>query len=180
MKEFDFTDPTVRIRGGAAAAFIAAFGPYRARGEKVILRVIGINEISENSDAPIPLDRFLAAMRELQHQFGPAFMRKIGDLAFDTAKMPPGLDTIEKAIGVMDQAYQMNHIDADGKIGGYVWTRNEGNSGVMRCDNPYPCAFDFGLLESIARRFESAGRVTHVDGPCRHKDGDTCSYLVEW
>lgn len=180
MKEFEVADPTVRIRGGAAAAFIAAFGPYRARGEKVILRVMGVEAIPTDAEATLPLDRFLGAMRELQHQFGPPFMRKIGELLFDTAQMPPALDTLEKVLATMDQAFQMNHVNGAGKIGSYKWTRNAGTSGVMFCDNPYPCAFDHGVFDSLAKRFESSGRATHVDGPCRSKGGDSCSYLVEW
>lgn len=180
MKEFEVTDSAVQIRSGAAAAFIAAFGPYRARGEKVILRAVGLEAIPEDSEATLPLGRFLGAMRELQHQFGPSFMRRIGGLAFDTAKLPPGLDSLEKVLPTMNQAYHMNHVDAEGKIGGYTWTRNEGTSGVMFCDNPYPCAFDHGLFESIAARFESAGRATHMEGSCRSTGGDSCSYLIEW
>ena len=98
VKEFEVTDPDIRIRGGAAAAFIAAFGPYRARGEKVILRVVGLDAVPTDAEATLPLGRFLGAMRELQHQFGPSFMRKIGALVYETAQFPPGLDTLEKLL----------------------------------------------------------------------------------
>lgn len=181
MREFEVTDQGILIRAGAAAAFIAAFGPYRARGEKVILRAVGLESIPEDDSATLPLGRFLEAMRELQHQFGPSFMRRIGALAFDTAKLPPGLDSLEKVLATTNQAYNMNHVNAEGKIGGYQWTRDEGATrGVMFCDNPYPCAFDHGFFESIATRFEATGRVAHADGPCRAKGGDSCSYTIEW
>jgi hypothetical protein len=55
----------------------------------------------------------------------------------------------------------------------------------MICNNPYPCDFDRGSVEAVAKRFKPAGssaaRVTHDDSaPYRKKGGDACTYLVEW
>jgi hypothetical protein len=50
----------------------------------------------------------------------------------------------------------------------------------MSCDNPYPCAFDLGIIETIASRFEKTSRVEHHAGTCRHRGDDVCHYRVEW
>ena len=74
----------------------------------------------------------------------------------------------------------MNHQCETGEIGGYTWQPNGGKAGRIVCDNPYPCAFDQGLLETIAQRFEPSAKVTHEEGACRHEGGDACTFKVEW
>ncbi len=52
---------------------------------------------------------------------------------------------------------------------------------LMVCENPYPCAFDRGIIQAMAARFEPAAQVKHVDlGGCRKKAAESCSYLVSW
>lgn len=180
MREFECRDSTIRIRRGAIDGFLEAFGPYRSRGEKVVLRAMGIDVLPTEQDATFPLMGYLDAMRELQNQFGSAFMRKTGTFIFEKTIFPPGLDTIEKAMASVGQAYYLNVLGDERTIGSYQWTVSGERRGVMFCDNPFPCAFDLGIFEGISRRFESSARVTHADGACRNKQGDSCSYAIEW
>jgi hypothetical protein len=180
MQEFECTDAAILVRRGAVDAFLAAFGPFKGRGEKVVLRSFGMESFPTDPEATFSLAAFLHAMRELQNQFGPPFMRKIGSFIYDNAVFQPGLDTLEKLMAGTDVAYNMNHVNGAGRIGSYQWTRTGERQGVMSCDSPYPCAFDLGILESVAARFEKEGRVKHVEGPCRKQQGDECSYIVEW
>jgi hypothetical protein len=109
-------------------------------------------------------------------------MRKVGSYIFEKAVFPPGIDSAQKGMSLVHQAYYMNHRNqADGELGVYRWTPDGERGGVMFCDNPYPCAFDMGILESIARRFEPGATVTHAPPePCRHTGGQSCSYQVRW
>ena len=123
---------------------------------------------------------YLEVMSEFQRQFGEAFLRRMGTLIFEKAAFPPGIDNVEKGMALIEAAYNMNHADGQGKIGGYRWTL-DGRGGVMLCDNPYPCSFDIGIVTSIAQRFQPSAVVTHLQPEvCRHRGGDACSYKVEW
>jgi hypothetical protein len=182
MREFEFGDKSVFIRRGAISPFLAAFGAYQSRGEKVVIRHLGVTELSADPNALFSLVGYLSALRELQEQFGPSFIRKMGSLVFSKAVFPPGLDTTEKVLDSLNVAFHMNHDDnAAGKIGSYQWTPTGDRRGTMVCDNPYPCALDLGILEAVATRFSESGKVVHDDSqPCRHKGGNTCTYSVEW
>ena len=91
-----------------------------------------------------------------------------------------GIDTAAKAMSVIDVAYYMNHNEAaKGRIGNYRWTA-EANGGLMYCDNPYPCPFDIGILDTIARRFAPGATVEHLPGSCRLEGGTACTYRVRW
>lgn len=180
MKEFDCPDVGITVQRGVVESFVAAFGAYKSRGEKVVARHFGVEEIDPSPDARFPMLPFMRAMRELQDQFGAPFMRKVGSFIFDKAEFPPGIDTIEKGLQLVHTAYYMNHsAEATGRIGGYHWTSEGPRSGTMRLDNPYPCAFDLGIIETIARRFEPTAKVEH-EGGCRHEGADHCIYRVTW
>jgi hypothetical protein len=181
MKEFECPDVGITVSRGVIDSFVAAFGAYKARGEKVVARHVGAAAISEGPDAQFPLVNFLRAMSELQEQFGGPFMRKVGSFIFDKAVFPPGIDTITKGMELVNTAYYMNHSkEAQGRIGGYYWNATSERSGHMLLDNPYPCAFDVGIIETIARRFERVAKVEHQPGSCRHEGGETCTLRVEW
>ena len=131
--------------------------------------------------ARFPLDRFFGAMAELQGQFGGTFMRKVGSFIFDNAVFPPGINSVEKGMALINSAYHMNHsANAAGLIGGYHWRAADGRSGTMLCDSPYPCAFDGGIIETIARRFAPEATVVHDLGSCRHQGHGFCTYSVGW
>jgi hypothetical protein len=148
----------------------------------VVCRHLGTERVDVGAASFYSASGFLAAMSELQGQFGAGFMRKVGSFIFDKAVFPPGIDSAQKGLTVVNQAYYMNHRNLrEGEIGSYRWTPHGERGGVMFCDNPYPCAFDTGILESIARRFEPGAVVTHFPAvPCRHTGGESCSYEVRW
>jgi hypothetical protein len=180
MKEFEYQGDT-KVAGGVVKAFLAAFGPYVKRGEQVLCKRFGVAELDYSETSFYPLPEFLEAMREFQKQFGQEFLRKIGQAIFANAAFPPGIDSVEKGMGMLDQAYYMNHQTQPGEIGGYHWKSQGANRGVMVCDNPYPCSFDHGIVETISGQFAPTAHVTHdPTQSCRHQGGESCTYVVEW
>ena len=177
MRECVCLDPTATSNGPVLEAFFEALGPYRSRGEKVVARNCGVSSVPTGAGATYSMQGYLKALKELQDQFGQSFLQRVGSLIFSKALFPPGIKGIEGAMHSIDVAYNMN---STGKIGSYRFTAT-GSRGVMVCDNPFPCAFDFGLLLSVAARFAPSAKVTHLDPECcRHTDGESCSYSVEW
>lgn len=183
MKEFDYHGETL-VNGPVCKAFLAAFGPYLKRGEQVLCKYFETVEISGDPNAWYPLPAFMKAMDEFQHQFGQEFMRKVGQFIFSNAVFPPGIDSLEKGLGSVDTAYHMNHNfvgSAKDDVGHYLWKIEGSKRGIMICDNPYPCSFDLGIVETIAHQFDAKAKILHDDKkPCRHTGGDSCTYIVEW
>lgn len=51
----------------------------------------------------------------------------------------------------------------------------------MVCTDPYPCSFDVGLYQGMAKQFSVEAKVTHEeDAPCRRDGGERCVYRIEW
>ncbi len=169
----------VEVSGAAVEAFLAALGPYRGRGQKVMERNCGGGRPTPDG-LFYPMQGFLEALAEFQQQFGTDFMRNVGALIYEKAAFPPGIKSAEQALAICDTAYQMNHRNAEGRIGGYHWT-SEKKGGRMVCDNPYPCSFDLGIVSGILRQFGVQGEVHHEDpGTCRSRGATACTYRVEW
>ncbi len=80
-------------------------------------------------------------------------------------------------------AYHLNH--RGGEIGTYAYTQLTVRSGLMRCQNPFPCEFDQGILLGVARRHcppdSALLQLPHRPGePCRKHGKEVCEYLLEW
>ncbi len=181
MKEFQCDVSDAMVNGTSIMFYLSTFGSYRKRGEQILRKYMGIDEIVEDENVWYSLPQLLKAMEEFQKQFGLEFVRKMGAAVFGVGKFPPELDSVEKAMAMANMAYYMNHQCEGDMIGGYHWEQGEGKSGVMTCDSPYPCAFDQGVIGSMVTTFAPKGTVVHDDSkPCRHKDGDSCTLIVNW
>jgi hypothetical protein len=129
-----------------------------------------------------PQEAWLAAFREIQDTIGTSTLFQIGMKIPESAKFPPEINTIEKALGAIDVAYHMNH--RGGEIGSYKFVPTGDRQAKMICRNPYPCDFDRGIIEAMVRRFKPANSVAmvkHDNGqPCRKNGADSCTYLISW
>jgi hypothetical protein len=112
---------------------------------------------------------------------------RIGSEIARNAKLPPGIDILENCLTALDTAYRMNH--RGGTVGSYDFVMKEKtgvmNVGSMICANPYPCSFDWGVIEGFAQRFKPPGSidiiVRHDDSkPCRKQGARSCAYFVTW
>jgi hypothetical protein len=181
MKEFERIDARYRTNRPAIESFVAAFGAYKARGEKIIARHLGVADLATADESKYSVRAYLAAMEELQDQFGVEFMRKLGERVSEKSVFPPGIDSVVKVMEVFNIAYYLNHPDVPtGALGTYQWKATSENGGVMESDSPYACAGDMGLIAGMARRFAPSSTVEHEPGSCRHEGGDRCRYLVSW
>jgi HAMP domain-containing protein len=59
------------------------------------------------------------------------------------------------------------------------------HAATLHCNNPYPCAFDRGLVTAVGARFKPADvaavLVRHDDTQlCRAKGADSCTYRIQW
>jgi len=179
MAQFKAYSPSVQVNGQTVLSVMkgmGAFGPTAA----AILARHGIN--SPDPQGWYSQQAWLDAFQEIAKSIGPRTLNQIGMSIPSSAKFPPGIDTVDKALAAVDVAYHMNHRGGD--IGQYAFRKTGERKGVMECRNPYPCDFDRGIVEAMARRFAPAGAVLSVTHdptkPCRSKQGESCTFLISW
>ena len=128
-----------------------------------------------------PQQSWLNAFKEIADKIGLYALYCIGVKIPENAKFPDDIDSLEKALKSIDIAYHMNH--RGGEIGNYNFIQSEDGSIHIVCNNPYPCEFDRGIIEGIARKYITAEQllfVKHDDvAPCRDKGDDSCTYHIE-
>jgi hypothetical protein len=171
---------------------LEGMGSAKALGTRFLTKV-GIGE--PKAGQWYQQQKWLDAFKEIAGEIGPNTLFQIGLAIPRNAVFPPEIDTIQKALSAIDIAYHMNH-RLDGKvlfdgakmgegIGHYTCTPNaNGRSAVVVCANPYPCDFDKGIIEAMARRFKPATSMSvsmrHDDGGCRKNGNNACTWHVSW
>lgn len=140
---------------------------------------------------------WLNAFKKIAETIGPNTLRSIGEAIPENADFPKEIDNIDKALASIEVAYHMNHrlhgrplFDPSTgtfihEIGHYAYQKTGEKTAKVVCDNPYPCDFDRGIIESMAKTFKPQGSlfvwVEHDTGHGCRKNGDPdCSYLVRW
>ncbi|MBW5449307.1 EAL domain-containing protein [Cohnella sp. CFH 77786] len=171
----------IEICGGAVMSFLNGAGRYRP----VVLRFLeegGFGRPEPNGWYPLP--DFLAVLGGISEQLGTEALHRIGREIPETAVFPPDIGNLVGALASIDKAYYMNHRGVQtGQIGHYLFAATSDRSGVMVCDNPYPCDFDLGIIEAMAGKFKepaSQVRIVHDVNGCRKRNGSSCTYRIVW
>ena len=129
-----------------------------------------------------PLDSYLAFLAKVEAEHGREALRSMGRAVPDTSRFPPELESLERALRLLDVAYQVNH--RGGPIGRYHLRHFEPGRAEMLCENPYPCDLHLGILERLVERFgqRSPERgVVHRPGPeCRFQGAKACVFDLRW
>jgi len=185
MVEFRASSTAVEVLGEVLMAFASGF-PQEGRSFGIkILEKHGLS--TPEPQKYYPLQSFLDAMKEISDTFSAQMLYRVGEQIALHAVLPPGIDDLEKCLGLIDTAYHMNH--RGGEIGKYEYQFQGTEGGLQRarmiCNNPYPCAFDRGVIEGFAKRFKSSASydvvVRHDDSaPCRRNGQDSCTYIISW
>ncbi len=129
-----------------------------------------------------PQQAWLNAFQKIAEDTGDATLKRIGRKIPENADWPPGIDSVCEALDSIDKAYHMNH--RGGEIGSYDFEKTGDNSGEFVCDNPYPDAFDEGVIEETAKQFAENKLKVNVEvddsKPTRDGGADSTTFLVEW
>ena len=180
MAQFKAFAMGVEVNGETVLSVIDAMGIFKSQAMK-ILEQNGV--IDPAPGMWYQQQAWLDAFKFISEEIGPNTLYNIGRKIPENAQFPPDIDNIEKALSAIDVAYHMNH--RGGEIGHYTFESTGEKSGKVICNNPYPCEFDKGIVESMARKFQPADSimimVTHdQSGGCRSNGGETCTYNVTW
>ena len=175
---FKSYDSSVLVNGESILAVTEGMGAFK----RIALKILEDNNIPEPQPGNwYKLQDYLNAFKIISDKLGNATLEVIGKKIPETAVLPPDLDTIEKALTMMDAAYHMNY--KNGEIGHYAFEKKGNSDGIMTCNNPYPCAYDKGIILGFMYRLRtrnSIPSVEHVEGSCRMNGAEECKYKVAW
>ena len=185
-------DPCVEVDGEAVLAFLAGLGTFSSTARHLLAKY-GIEDPVAGSW--YPREAWLQAFGEIASRIGDGALERIGRAIPGSARWPQEISGIPDALRSIDVAYHLNHrigtrvlLDTDkGEllegIGHYSVEEAGVDSAVICCDNPYPCAFDLGIIRAVAARFKQAGQrvdVVHLQPGCRKSGARACRYRVTW
>jgi hypothetical protein len=178
MSVFQSYAPGVQVIGESIMAVVEGMGAFKKRAFDILAR--------HHIDNPKPgnwydLQSYLDAFKTISDELGPATLRAIGKKIPETAVLPPDLDTIEKALTLMDEAYHMNY--QGGEIGHYAFEPIGDKKGMMICSSPYPCSYDQGIIAGFMNRLKRNNEwpaLKHAPGGCRMTGSADCRYNVTW
>ncbi len=196
--QFRAFEPGIEVNGQTVYAVVDGIGHFKSLAKEILLKA-GIGE-KKDGEYVIEMDGWyshegwLAAFEQIASEIGDPTLKQIGMKIPENAQFPPWVKDIDSAIQSIDIAYHMNHRKngqilfnpesgtmQDG-IGHYGYERIDGkNIIISECKNPYPCAFDHGIITTMAKKFEPKVTVTHDESkPCRKKGADSCTYIITW
>ena len=182
--------PDVEVNGQTVWSVVAAFAFDRRIPSRFLVEQ-GIGTLGEDGLVQLEADgwysqaAWLRAFQKISEHIGANVLFAIGKRIPENAQFPEWAKDIETGVQSIDVAYHLNH-RRHGKpmtegIGHYGFERGGSRRLLSRCENPYPCDFDLGILTAIARRFERTAYVAHVDEQrCRKHGAEACTYEVTW
>ncbi|MEQ9362831.1 MAG: hypothetical protein RIF32_01230 [Leptospirales bacterium] len=196
--QFQPFEDGIEVNGQTVYAIVDGLGAFQSLAKRHLLAQ-GIGEESDDqlvikASAWYPQAAWLKAFESIATAIGDGTLFKIGEAIPRNAQFPPSVTDIRSAVASVDVAYHLNH-RKDGKvlfdeatgqmsegIGHYGYEAAEGRNEILStCTNPYPCAFDRGILTSMARRFERGAKIVHAEGGiCRNNGGASCTYIISW
>jgi hypothetical protein len=179
MALFKAYSPKVEVNGETVLSVVDGLGAFKNTAMR-LLKESGI-------DNPTPgqwylQQNWLDCFRMISEKLGQSTLQLIGEAIPKNAKWPPMVNSIETALGSIDIAYHMNH--RNGEIGNYKFQMNGKREATVQCTDPYPDAFDLGIIASAATKFAKPGEnvVVKIDEtkPTRTKGAESTLYCVTW
>lgn len=197
--EFVAFEPGIEVNGQTVNSVVDGFRVFSQLASQ-FLAAEGIGDTGPDGQHRViaegwySQEGWLRAFKKISDGVGQSVLYQIGLAIPRNAIFPPWVNDVHSAVKSIDVAYHMNHRKGgrimfnpdngellDG-IGHYGYEAAANAKKIISvCENPYPCAFDKGIITAMARRFEKNARVEHDDSkPCRHQGAESCTYVVAW
>ncbi len=192
MAEFKVFTEGVEVSGEAIFSFVHGLEAFHPDALGILARH-GI--VDPQPGQWFSQQAFFNAFREIADQIGVNALFSVGQHVPDNARWVEGIQSIERGLISIDIAYHLNHrlrgqvlYDEQTEtmfegIGHYRAERIDHNHLWVICENPYPCAFDKGLVSAVAERYKSRSTqivtVAHdMEHECRTRGDDSCRFII--
>lgn len=191
-------EPGIEVNGRTVWSIVDGFRAFSLLASQFLLEE-GVGQkgpdgiVKVEPDGWYSQEGYLRAFKRIAKSVGESVLFDIGSSIPRNAEFPPQVVDVHSAVGAIDVAYHMNHRregsamfdPSNGTmlegIGHYGYATPAARRIVSVCENPYPCAFDRGIVTAMATRFEPTSKVVHDDSkPCRRKGAESCTYIVTW
>jgi predicted hydrocarbon binding protein len=195
--QFVAFEPGIYVNASTVSSIIHGMGRYTIYSRHYLSqvnigRVVGGKLVLDMEE--YPQEAWLKAFENIAAHMNEGVLFNIGTKIPKTAIFPEWPKDIYAAVESVDVAYHINH-SKDGVplydvktnvmregIGHYGCEYVRGRREITSvCKNPYPCAFDRGILAEVTRRFDPKAKVVHDDScECRKNGADSCTYRITW
>jgi len=179
MTLFKAFEPEVEVNGETVLAIVDGMGVLKDRA----IQFLEENGIKDPQPGEwYSQQAWLNTFKAISDRVGENTLKSIGERIPENANWVEGVDSIEGALESIDKAYKMNH--RGGNIGSYSFEKTGDKSAKIVCTNPYPDAFDLGIIESVSLKFAPDGTQVNVsiDESCetRSKGAESTTYVITW
>lgn len=185
------------VSGRTLIGLLQAFGQFKSLASKYLLEE-GIGQKGPDDVVIVDptswysMDGQLRALARFNREMGDSVVHQIGVSLVKVVGWPPHLRDVKSVLEFLDLGYHLNH-RKNGKvmgdpatgqltegIGHYLYKGQTQRGMEIEANNPYPCAFDKGILFGILRGLHVVGAIIHDDTlPCRKRGHGSCLYVVK-
>jgi hypothetical protein len=187
----------IEVSGQTVYGLMQAFGQFKSIASKYLLEE-GIGQKAPDGLAVVertawyPLDAQLRAIARFSSEMGDSVVHQIGVSMIQSIEWLPAIHDVKTLAEFLDLGYHVNHRrhgklmgdPATGSItegiGHYFYKGHAGGRTEIEATNPYPCAFDKGLLFGALRKLHVVGAILHDETlPCRKRGHKSCVYVIK-
>lgn len=179
MAQYRAFDPSVEVMGEVVLSFVEVMGAFKRLAENILKE----NHIVDPKPGHwYSQQSWLDSFKSISEKIGPNTVFLLARQIPTSAEIDETIDSLEKALFGLDEAYRNSH--RGGEAGHYTFVKTGRRTGQMHTLNPYPCEFDRGLLDALTRRFEPTNPYLdvfhHDNAPCKGRGADSCTYTITW
>jgi hypothetical protein len=196
--QFKVFEPGIEVNGPTVHSIVSGLGYFtnlsRRYFSQVGIGAIVNKELRIDQDGWYSQAAWLEAFENIAKTVGDRVLFNIGMAIPANAQFPPWVVDVDSGVKAIDVAYHLNHRKNDKLlfnpdngimfegIGHYGYERiARENIIISNCKNPYPCAFDHGIITAMAQMFAPNAVVMHDDSKeCRSKGADSFTYIITW
>jgi hypothetical protein len=187
----------IEVSGRTVVGLIQAFGQFRVLASQLLLAE-GIGQkgpdglVEVDGEQWYPADAQLRALARANEQMGDSVVHQVGVTVVKHVQWPESIKDLKTLVMHLDRGYHLSHrrngrtmwdpktdVMQEG-IGHYRGRTRPDGALELEVDNPYPCAFDKGLLFGAMRMLNVVGAILHDETlQCRKRGGKSCVYVVK-
>lgn len=182
MPQFKALSPHAEISGRSLLGILGGLADSGASRDEAMALLAKAGVLDPQPEGWYPQQAILTVLSQAAKRWGAGALRSAGRAVPSTARFPPEIESLERALLTLDVAYQVNH--RGGRIGHYTCKSTGSRQMELFCDNPYGCDLDQGILEALLDQHAPSGTcpcLEHAPGTACRKDGArACLFRIAW